>query len=62
VVAQQRIFAPCRPRGLRADEPVLYRTGGMALYLGSGRIATVAQSQGQHPWWRAPSGWPEEED
>ena len=61
VIAQEQIFAPCRPRVLRADEPVLFRTGGMALYLAEGRIATVAQGQGQHPWWRAPSGWPEED-
>jgi len=61
VIAQERIVAPCRPRVLRADEPVLYRTGGMALYLAAGRITTVAQAQGQHPWWRAPSGWPEED-
>jgi competence protein ComEC len=61
VIAQEQIFAPCRPRVLRADEPVLFRTGGMALYLAEGRISTVAQGQGQHPWWRAPSGWPEED-
>lgn len=60
VIAQSRIFGPCRPRVMKIDEPVLYRTGGIALYLAQGRIATVAQSQGQHPWWRAPSGWPQD--
>jgi competence protein ComEC len=65
VVAQAQIFGECRPRLVKIDEPVLFRTGGMALYLRSGwftkpHMATVAQAQGQHPWWRAPSGWPEE--
>ena len=60
VVASVKIFGPCHPHVLRADEATLYRTGGMALYLTQGRIATVADTQGQHPWWRAPSGWPED--
>jgi competence protein ComEC len=61
VVARSKIFGPCHPRLLKADEPLLYRTGGLALYLSQARMATVAQSQGQHPWWRAPSGWPDED-
>lgn len=55
VVSRVALSPSCRPRLLRADEPVLYRTGGIALYLAQGRTVTVAQSQGQHPWWRAPS-------
>lgn len=55
VISRVGLLPSCRPRLLRADEPLLYRTGGMALYLARGRIVTVAQSQGQHPWWRAPS-------
>jgi competence protein ComEC len=58
VVSRVALMPSCRPRFLRADEPLLYRTGGMAVYLGKGRIINVAQSQGQHPWWRAPSLMP----
>ncbi|WP_443192948.1 ComEC/Rec2 family competence protein [Novosphingobium sp. KACC 22771] len=61
VVSRVALMPSCRPRLLRADEPLLYRTGGMALYLAQGRIVTVAQSQGQHPWWRAPGLKPREE-
>ncbi len=60
VIAQTKIFGPCHPRLMKVDEPVLYRSGGIALTLAQGRIATVAQSQGQHPWWRAPGGWPQD--
>lgn len=60
VVSRVALSPSCRPRLLRADEPLLYRTGGFALYLAQGRIVTVAQSQGQHPWWRAPSLKPQE--
>ncbi|MBB3955191.1 competence protein ComEC [Novosphingobium sediminicola] len=61
VVSRVALLPSCRPRLLKADEPLLYRTGGIALYLAQGRIVTVAQSQGQHPWWRAPSLKPQEE-
>jgi hypothetical protein len=27
VIAQERIYAPCHPRAMKIDEPVLYRTG-----------------------------------
>lgn len=55
VVSRVALQPSCRPRFLRADEALLYRTGGMAIYLNRRKIVTVAQGQGQHPWWRAPS-------
>jgi hypothetical protein len=31
VIAQERIYAPCHPRAMKIDEPVLYRTGHRAV-------------------------------
>lgn len=54
VVAADKLFGTCTPALLRADHTVLQRTGGLALDLARRRIATVADSEGAHPWWRAP--------
>ncbi len=50
VVADRRLPASCRPRWLKADAPLLARTGGLAAYLGSGEVVSVADLQGAHPW------------
>jgi competence protein ComEC len=54
VVADRWLPRSCRPRWLKADRALLERTGGLSLYLEEGRIATVAQAQGEHGWWRHP--------
>jgi competence protein ComEC len=53
VVADRWLPRSCRPRWLKADRSYLEDHGGLALYLAEQRIATVAQGQGQHPWWLA---------
>jgi competence protein ComEC len=52
VVSERWLPRSCRPRLLKADRALLGRTGGLALDLRSGRVRTVAQSQGDHGWWR----------
>ncbi|EGD58741.1 ComEC/Rec2-related protein [Novosphingobium nitrogenifigens DSM 19370] len=50
VVADRRLPQACRPRLLKADLGLLERTGGMTIDLVSGRIHTVAENRGEHPW------------
>ena len=61
VVSERWLPRSCRPRGLKADRALLGRTGGLALDLAGGRVRTVAESQGQHGWWRPvePRPWRE---
>jgi len=40
----------CRPRWLKIDRRLLARSGGLALYLRSGTIATVNRPGDAHPW------------
>ncbi|HZU65506.1 MAG TPA: ComEC/Rec2 family competence protein [Novosphingobium sp.] len=54
VVARGKIFGPCAPGLIRADHVLLLRTGGLALDLVNRRVASVGESEGDHPWWRAP--------
>ncbi len=53
VVAGRWLPRSCRPRWLKADRKYLDASGGLALYLPGERVATVAQAQGEHPWWKA---------
>jgi competence protein ComEC len=55
VIADRWLPYSCRPRWLKADRRYLEENGGLALYLADQRIATVAASQGRHPWWTARS-------
>lgn len=52
VVADRFLPRSCRPRWLKADRNLLERTGGLALYLDEPRMTAVADSQGEHGWWR----------
>ncbi len=52
VIADRRLPWLCRPRLLKADRALLGQTGGLAIDLVSGRIHTVAETQGQHGWFR----------
>jgi len=52
VIADRRLPGSCRPRWLKADRALLYRTGGLAIDLESGKVTSVAAQQGRHGWWR----------
>jgi competence protein ComEC len=54
VIADRWLPASCRPRWLKADRRLLTRSGGLAIDLSSGKVRTVAESQGEHGWWRVP--------
>ncbi|MCA1660791.1 MAG: ComEC/Rec2 family competence protein [Novosphingobium sp.] len=56
VVSDRRLPFYCRPRQLKADRLLLARTGGLAFDLASGRVTSVAESQGAHGWWRSETG------
>lgn len=51
VVSDRRLPRTRRPRWLKADRPLLSRTGGLAIRLGEEPdVRTVAQAVGRHPW------------
>jgi competence protein ComEC len=52
VVSDRWLPASCRPRWLKADGRMLAETGGLAIVLDGQKVASVAQSQGEHGWWR----------
>jgi competence protein ComEC len=52
VVSERWLPQTCRPRWLKADGRMLARTGGLAIVLDRRRVASVADSQGAHGWWR----------
>jgi competence protein ComEC len=52
VVSERRFPRSCRPRWLKADGWMLAETGGLAIVLDSRKVNKVAQSQGEHGWWR----------
>ena len=54
VVSERFLPRACRPRWLKADRRHLERSGGLALDLATARITSVADSQGEHGWWRVP--------
>ncbi len=50
VVSDRRLPDWCHPRWFKADRALLAQTGGIAVTLASGRIETVADGEGDHPW------------
>ena len=52
VVSERWLPRSCRPRWLKADGRMLAETGGLAIALDGPTVATVADSQGEHGWWR----------
>ena len=50
VVSDRRLPDWCTPRWFKADRALLAKTGGIAVTLASGRVETVAQGEGAHPW------------
>ncbi|WP_082697786.1 ComEC/Rec2 family competence protein [Novosphingobium fuchskuhlense] len=54
VVADRRLPSACKPRLLKADRALLGQTGGLAIDLVSGRVRSVAETQGEHGWFHRP--------
>jgi competence protein ComEC len=52
VVADRWLPFSCRPRWLKVDGRMLAETGGLAIVLASRQVSAVAESQGEHGWWR----------
>jgi competence protein ComEC len=55
VVSDRGLPDWCRPRWFKADRALLAKTGGIAVTLASGRVETVAERIGGHPWVEARS-------
>lgn len=53
VIADRRLPQACRPALLKADRTYLSRNGGLAIDLAPWKVRTVAETQGQHGWWRS---------
>lgn len=53
VIADRRLPETCRPKWLKADRAMLDRSGGIAIVLDRRKVTTVADTQGDHGWWRA---------
>lgn len=57
VVSDRWLPRSCEPRWLRADARMLSETGGLAIVLGEEpTVRTVAETQGEHGWWRGREG------
>lgn len=54
VIADRRLPWTCRPKMLKADREFLANTGGITINMASGKIRTVAETQGHHGWYRWP--------
>jgi len=54
VVSERYLPRACHPRWLKADRRYLERSGGLAIDLADRRVTSVAESQGEHGWWREP--------
>ncbi|WP_404481129.1 ComEC/Rec2 family competence protein [Novosphingobium sp. BL-52-GroH] len=52
VISDRWLPGSCRPRWFKADRGLLNRTGGLAVHLSERRLATVADGEGEHGWWR----------
>lgn len=55
-IADRWLPRSCRPKWLKADRAMLRQTGGLAIDLARRRVASVAQGQGEHGWWRPGQG------
>ncbi|MDN3645339.1 ComEC/Rec2 family competence protein [Pontixanthobacter aestiaquae] len=53
VVADRYLPRSCQPRWLKADRNLLDKTGGLTINLSDESFNAVADSQGEHGWWRA---------
>ncbi|MET4594871.1 ComEC/Rec2 family competence protein [Sphingomonas sp. PvP107] len=55
VVSERGLPRKCEPRWLRLDRSTLQHTGGVALTLRTGRVATVLEPGDRHPWRMPPT-------
>jgi competence protein ComEC len=55
VIADRRLPWSCQPKMLKADRTLLATTGGITINLHTGKIRTVAETQGRHGWYRLPT-------
>ena len=51
VVSERWLPDSCRPRWLKTDRDMLAASGGLAIVLDGQQVRSVAQEQGEHPWW-----------
>ncbi len=56
VISDRRLPRWCSPRWLKLDRPALAARGAVAIWLAEGRVATVADQAGDHPWAPGASG------
>lgn len=52
VIADRWLPRSCQPLWLKVDRKFLGQSGGLALYLEQERFTSVAESEGQHGWWK----------
>ena len=53
VISDRWLPRSCSPRWLKADNRMLSKTGGLSIVLDEEpQIRSVADTQGQHGWWR----------
>lgn len=52
VISDRTLPRTCEPRWLKADARALRQSGGLAILLAGRRVTSVAESQGEHGWWR----------
>ncbi|MGB7408670.1 MAG: ComEC/Rec2 family competence protein [Pontixanthobacter sp.] len=52
VIADRYLPRSCQPKWLKADRRMLNRTGGLTIHLDNRNITSVAESQGEHGWWK----------
>jgi competence protein ComEC len=50
VVSDRMMPRSCNPKWLKADKAMLTQTGGLAITLANGRVETVRDGEGLHPW------------
>jgi len=52
VISERWLPRSCQPRWLRVDARMLEENGGLSINLERQRVRSVADSQGEHGWWK----------
>nr|WP_237713915.1 ComEC/Rec2 family competence protein [Novosphingobium sp. Rr 2-17] len=52
VISDRWLPQSCKPGWLKIDRNLLGRTGGLSIRLADSQVRSVADTQGEHPWWR----------
>ncbi|MDB5715167.1 MAG: ComEC/Rec2-like protein [Sphingomonadales bacterium] len=50
VISDRRLPRTCSPRWLKADRPMLEKTGGLAVNFSARTVEGVSENDGDHPW------------